>query len=45
MAGTIFGDVGASLVVASAAFGEILGDSRARNVVFFPYKTRLKVRF
>ena len=39
MAGAVFGEVGASLFVASAAVREILGDSRSAN--FFPYKMRL----
>ena len=44
MAGAVFGEVGVSLFVAGAAFGDILGDSR--NAKFkcciFPYKMRLQ---
>ena len=38
----MFGEVGVSLVVASAAFGEILGDSRSAELCIFPYKMRLQ---
>ena len=39
MAGAVFGEVGVSLLMAGAAFREILGDSRS---AFFPYKMRLQ---
>ena len=40
MAGTVFGDVAASLFVAGAVFGEILNDSRGVKCCIFPYKMR-----
>ena len=38
MAGIIFGEVGASLFVAGAVFGEIWVDSRSAKCYIFPYK-------
>ena len=38
MAGAVFGDVGASLFVAGAAFGEIWNDSRRSTCCIFQYK-------
>ena len=38
MAGAVFGEVGASLFVAGAAFGEILGGSRSEKCCIFQYK-------
>ena len=38
MAGTIFGDVGMSLFVAGAVFGEISVNRRSANVVIFNTK-------
>ena len=38
MAGAVFGDVGASLFVAGAAFGEIWNDSRSAKCCIFQYK-------
>ena len=38
MAGAVFGDVGASLFVAGAAFGEIWNDSRSATCCIFQYK-------
>ena len=42
MAGAVFGEVGVSLFVAGAAFGDILGDSRSAKCCIFPYKMRLE---
>ena len=42
VAGTVFGEVGVSLFVAGAAFGDILGDSRSAKCCIFPYKMRLQ---
>ena len=44
VAGAVFGEVGLSLFVAGAAFGDILGDSRSANCCIFPYKMRLQGR-
>lgn len=38
MAGFVFRDVGLSLFVAGAAFGEILGDSQSAKCCVFSYK-------
>ena len=38
MAGAVFGEVGVSLFVAGAAFGDILGDSRSAKCCIFQYK-------
>ena len=38
MAGAVFGEVGVSLFVAGATFGEILGDSRSEKCCIFQYK-------
>ena len=38
MAGAVFGEVGVSLFVAGAEFGEILGDSRSEKSCIFQYK-------
>ena len=40
--GAVFGEVGVSLFVAGAAFGDILGDSRNAKRCIFPYKMRLQ---
>ena len=40
MAGTVFGEVGVSLLVAGTALREILGDSRSAKCCFFPHKMR-----
>ena len=42
VAGAVFGEVGLSLFVAGAAFGDILGDSRSAKCCIFPYKMRLQ---
>ena len=42
MAGAIFGEVGASLFVARAAFREIWGDSQGAKCCIFRYKMRLQ---
>ena len=42
VAGAVFGEVGVSLFVAGAAFGDILGDSRNAKCCIFPYKMRLQ---
>ena len=42
VAGAVFGEVGVSLFVAGAAFGDILGDSRNAKCCIFPYKLRLQ---
>ena len=42
MAGTAFGDLGVSLFVAGAVFGEIWADSRSAKCCNFHYKTRLR---
>ena len=44
VAGAVFGEVGVSLFVAGAAFGDILGDSRSAKRCIFPYKMRLQDR-
>ena len=44
VAGAVFGEVGVSLLVAGAAFGDILGDSRSAKCCIFPYKMRLQDR-
>ena len=41
MAGAVFGDLGVSLFVAGAVFGEIWIDSRSAKCCNFPYKMRL----
>ena len=38
VAGAVFGEVGVSLFVAGAAFGDILGDSRSTKCCIFQYK-------
>ena len=38
VAGAVFGEVGVSLFVAGAAFGDILGDSRSAKCCIFQYK-------
>ena len=42
MAGAAFGDVGVSLFVAGAVFGEICVDSRRATCCNFQYKMRLR---
>ena len=42
MAGTAFGDVGMSLFVAGAVFGEIWVDSRSAKCCNFQYKMRCR---
>ena len=42
MAGAAFGDVGVSLFVAGAVFGEIWVDSRSVKCCNFQYKMRLR---
>ena len=42
MADAIFGEGGASLVVAGTALREILIDSRSAKCSIFPYKMRLQ---
>ena len=44
MAGAVFGEVGLSLFVAGAAFGDILGDSRSAKCCIFQYKIVSKIR-
>ena len=44
MTGTIFGDVGVSLFVAGASFGEVLGDSRCAKCYVLSYRLRLESR-
>ena len=45
VAGAVFGEVGVSLFVAGAAFGDILGDSRSAKCCIFQYKiNRLRDR-
>ena len=43
MAGAVFGEVGVSLFVAGAAFGDILGDSRNAKCCIFQYKIVFEV--
>ena len=43
MAGASFGEVGLSLFVAGAAFGDILGDSRSAKCCIFQYKIVSKI--
>ena len=43
MAGAVFGEVGLSLFVAGAAFGDILGDSRSAKCCIFQYKIVSKI--
>ena len=43
MAGAVFGEVGLSLFVAGAAFGDILGDSRSAKCCIFQYKIVFEV--
>ena len=43
VAGAVFGEVGLSLFVAGAAFGDILGDSRSAKCCIFPYKIVFEV--
>ena len=45
MAGTAFGDVGVSLLVAGAVFGEIWVDSRSAKCCNFQYKMNRRVQF
>ena len=42
MAGAVFGDLGVSLFVAGAAFGEIWVDRRSAKRCNFPYKMRCR---
>ena len=42
MAGAVFGDLGVSLFVAGAVFGEIWVDSRSAKCCNFQYKMRLR---
>ena len=42
MAGAVFGDLGVSLSVAGAVFGEIWVDSRSVKCCNFPYKMRCR---
>ena len=42
MAGAVFGDLGVSLFVAGAVFGEIWVDSRSTKCCNFQYKMRLR---
>ena len=42
MARAVFGDLGASLFVAGAVFGEIWVDSRSAKCCNFPYKMRCR---
>ena len=44
MAGAVFGDLGVSLFVAGAVFGEIWVDSRSAKCCNFQYKMRLRRR-
>ena len=39
VAGAVFGELGLSLFVAGAAFGDILGDSRSAKCCFFNTKS------
>ena len=43
MASAVFGEVGLSLFVAGAAFGDILGDSRSVKCCIFQYKIVSKI--
>ena len=43
MAGAVFREVGLSLFVAGAAFGDILGDSRSAKCFIFQYKIVSKI--
>ena len=43
MAGAVFGEVGLSLFVAGAAFGDILVDSRSAKCCIFQYKIVSKI--
>ena len=43
MAGAVFGEVGLSLFVAGAAFGDILGDSRSAKCCIFQCKIVSKI--
>ena len=43
MAGAVFGEVGLSLFVAGAAFGDILGDGRSAKCCIFQYKIVSKI--
>ena len=43
VAGAVFGEVGLSLFVAGAAFGDILGDSRSAKRCIFQYKIVSKI--
>ena len=43
MAGAVFAEVGLSLFVAGAAFGDILGDSRSAKCCIFQYKIVSKI--
>ena len=43
VAGAVFGEVGAWLFVAGAAFGDILGDSRSAKCCIFQYKIVSKI--
>ena len=43
VAGAVFGEVGLSLFVAGAAFGDILGDSRSAKCCIFQYKIVSKI--
>ena len=42
MAGAVFGDLGVSVFVAGAVFGEIWIDSRSAKCCNFHYKMRLR---
>ena len=42
VAGTVFGDAGVLLLVAGAALGEVLTDSRSAKCCIFRYKMRLQ---
>ena len=42
MAGAVFGDLGVSLFVAGAVFGEMWIDSRSAKYCNFQYKLRLR---
>ena len=44
VAGAVFAEVGLSLFVAGAAFGDILGDSRSAKCCIFQYQNRLQDR-
>ena len=43
VAGAVFAEVGVSLFVAGAAFGDILGDSRSAKCCIFQYKIVSKI--